>query len=36
LLSTDVQPLAAIAEAFDQVDRESPETIKVVLQIKEN
>ncbi|HMB24863.1 MAG TPA: alcohol dehydrogenase catalytic domain-containing protein [Anaerolineales bacterium] len=36
LLITDVQPLASIGEAFDQVDRESPETIKVVLQVKEN
>jgi 2-desacetyl-2-hydroxyethyl bacteriochlorophyllide A dehydrogenase len=36
LLITDVQPLASIGEAFNQVDRESPETIKVVLAIKEN
>ena len=36
LLITDVQPLASIEEAFEQVDRESPETIKIVLTIKEN
>ena len=36
LLITGVQPLASIGEAFDQVDRESPETIKIVLQVKEN
>ncbi len=36
LLITDVRPLAAIGEAFQQVDRESPETIKIVLQIKED
>src|SRR5512143_931426 len=35
LLITDTQPLVSIAEAFQQVDRESPETIKIVLQIKE-
>jgi 2-desacetyl-2-hydroxyethyl bacteriochlorophyllide A dehydrogenase len=34
LLITNVQPLAAIGEAFDQVDRDSPETIKIVLEIK--
>ena len=33
LLVTDVLPLAAITSAFAQVDREDPETIKVVLEI---
>jgi len=33
LLITDVMPLDAITSAFDQVDREDPKTIKVVLEI---
>ena len=33
LLITDVMPLDAIRSAFDQVDREDPETIIVVLEI---
>jgi L-gulonate 5-dehydrogenase len=33
LLITDVMPLEDITSAFDQVDREDPETIKVVLEI---
>jgi L-iditol 2-dehydrogenase len=33
LLITDVMPMDAITSAFDQVDREDPETIKVVLEI---
>jgi L-gulonate 5-dehydrogenase len=33
LLITDVMPLENITKAFDQVDREDPETIKVVLEI---
>ncbi len=33
LLITDVQPLDDITAAFAQVDREDPETIKVVLEI---
>jgi L-gulonate 5-dehydrogenase len=33
ILITDVKPLKSIAKAFAQVDREDPETIKVVLEI---
>jgi len=33
LLITDIQPLDDITTAFEQVDREDPETIKVVLEI---
>jgi 2-desacetyl-2-hydroxyethyl bacteriochlorophyllide A dehydrogenase len=33
LLITDVKPLADITSAFAQVDREDPETIKIVLEI---
>jgi 2-desacetyl-2-hydroxyethyl bacteriochlorophyllide A dehydrogenase len=33
LLITDVKPLADITAAFAQVDREDPETIKIVLEI---
>jgi threonine dehydrogenase-like Zn-dependent dehydrogenase len=35
LLITDVQPLGNIKNAFLQIDRESPDTIKVVLDVKE-
>ena len=35
LLITDVLPLSQITEAFAQVDREDPRTIKVVLDIME-
>ena len=35
LLITDVQPLGNIESAFKQVDRETPETIKVVLDVKD-
>jgi 2-desacetyl-2-hydroxyethyl bacteriochlorophyllide A dehydrogenase len=34
LLITDVQPVVNIANAFSQVDREDPETIKIVLDVK--
>ena len=33
LLITDVVPIESITKAFNQVDRENPETIKVVLEI---
>jgi threonine dehydrogenase-like Zn-dependent dehydrogenase len=33
LLITDVKPLADISAAFAQVDREDPETIKIVLEL---
>jgi 2-desacetyl-2-hydroxyethyl bacteriochlorophyllide A dehydrogenase len=33
LLITDIQPLEDISAAFAQVDREDPETIKIVLEI---
>jgi threonine dehydrogenase-like Zn-dependent dehydrogenase len=33
MLITDVMPLEAITKTFAQVDREDPETIKVVLEI---
>jgi len=35
LLITDVQPLGNITQAFEQVDREAPDTIKIVLDIKD-
>ena len=35
LLITSVQPLGDIKGAFEQVDREDPDTIKVVLDIKD-
>ena len=35
LLITDVQPLGNIEKVFQQVDRENPETLKVVLDIKD-
>jgi len=33
LLVTDVQPLDNVTAAFQQVDREDPETIKIVLEL---
>ena len=36
LLITDVLPLSQISEAFAQLDRDDPRTIKVVLDIKES
>ena len=35
LLITDVQPLGDITRAFEQVDSEDPNTIKIVLDIKD-
>jgi threonine dehydrogenase-like Zn-dependent dehydrogenase len=35
LLITDVQPLGNIRDAFRQIDQETPDTIKVVLDVKE-
>jgi threonine dehydrogenase-like Zn-dependent dehydrogenase len=35
LLITSVQPLGNIGNAFRQIDRESPDTIKVVLDVKD-
>jgi len=35
LLITSVQPLGDITQAFEQVDREDPSTIKIVLDIKD-
>jgi threonine dehydrogenase-like Zn-dependent dehydrogenase len=35
LIITDVQPLGHIESAFKQVDRETPNTLKVVLNIKD-
>ena len=34
LLITNIQPLGTIGDAFKQVDREDPETIKIVLDVK--
>jgi len=35
LLITSVQPLRNITQAFEQVDRDAPDTIKIVLDIKD-
>ena len=35
LLITDVQPLGNIEKVFQGVDRENPETLKVILDIKD-
>jgi threonine dehydrogenase-like Zn-dependent dehydrogenase len=35
LLITEQRPLREIREAFEKVDREDPETIKVVLDIQD-
>ena len=35
LLITSVQPLGNIGDAFRQIDQESPDTIKIVLDVKD-